>query len=260
MKLSAQKFCLAFLFMAIGFSYPVYGQSEESAGKPFVRHFNGTISATNNGVSIIPSFSLGRPAVFFDLSAGGERLSFDPMFRFGMNGKPWSFVFWWRYKILKDKKFTLSAGAHPAFIFQDREVMVDGKPQIMFIANRYLAGEINQMYKFTDKFSMGLYYLHGNGFNPTGPKQTDFLALNMVVGNLRLVKDFNLKMNPQLYFLAVDKTSGYYVSSSFTISKGDFPISFQSLFNQKIDSTVPGDDLVWNVSLLYNFSNQYSKQ
>ncbi len=55
--------------------------------------FGGVITATNNGVSIIPSFTLGRPAVLFDLSLSVEHFSFDPMLRFGMDGKPWSFVF-----------------------------------------------------------------------------------------------------------------------------------------------------------------------
>lgn len=224
-----------------------------------IKHFDGTISATNNGISIIPSFSLGRPAVFFDLSAGGERLSFDPMFRFGMNGKPWSFVFWWRYKLLKDSRFTIGAGAHPAFIFQDREVVIDGKTETMFVANRYLAGELTPMYKVSDHLSTGLYYLHGEGFNPTGPKRTDFVAWNTVLSDLRIVKDLMLRVNPQLYFLRVDQTSGFYVSSSFTLTKEDFPIGVQTLFNQKIDSTVPGDDLVWNVSLLYTFANDYRK-
>lgn len=260
MSLFLKKVSFLVLFIGLVFISQVYSQSIESTKSPAISHFNGTITATNNGISIIPAFSLGKPAVFFDLSVGGDRLSFDPMFRFAMNGKPWSFVLWWRYKVVKDKRFTLTAGAHPAFLFQDMDVIVDGKPQKMFIANRYLAGEINQLYKFSDKFSAGIYFLHGTGFNPTGPKNSDFLALNMIFSNLRLIEDFKLRVNPQVFFLSVDENSGYYVTSSFTLSKGDFPISLQYLFNKKIDSTVPGDDLVWNVSLLYNFANKFKKQ
>ncbi|WP_051287292.1 hypothetical protein [Algoriphagus mannitolivorans] len=260
MNLFLKKISTGALFLFLSLSPRGYSQSADSGQKSPERHFNGTITATNNGISIIPAFTLGRPAVFFDLSVGGERLSFDPMFRFGMNGKPWTFVLWWRYKLIKDKKYTLSAGAHPAFLFQDKEVIVDGELKKMFIANRYLAAEINQMYKFSDKFSMGIYYLHGTGFNPTGPKNTDYLALNLVLSNLRVGENYSLKINPQLFFLSVDKNSGTYLNSSFTLSKDKFPIAFQTFFNQKIKSSVAGDDLVWNVSLLYNFSNTYSKR
>jgi len=241
-------------------AFPGFGQDPNENPKPFIKHFNGTITATNNGISIIPSFSLGRPAVFFDLSIGGERLSFDPMLRFGMDGKPWSFVFWWRYKIIKDKKFTLTAGAHPAFIFREREVLIDGKIENMLVTQRFLAFEIAPNYKISPKTSIGLYYLQGNGFNPVPPKTSHFLALNTNFNDLPLIKDFRMRINPQFYYLNIDGEDGTYVTSSLTITKRNFPLGFQTIFNQKINSTIPGDDLVWNVSLLYSFSNMYQKK
>ncbi|WP_332910279.1 hypothetical protein [Algoriphagus boritolerans] len=224
------------------------------------RQISGVITATNNGVSIIPSFTLGRPAVFFDLSMGGERFSFDPMLRFGMDGKPWNFVLWGRYKVIKDSRFTLTIGGHPAFLFQEVDIMVDGKPHKMMVSNRYLAGEAVTNYEFSEKFSMGLYYLRGTGVQVLGARNTDFLALNSQISNLQLVKDFKLRINPQLFFLKVDENSGFYVNSALTLSKGDFPVEFQGFFNQKIRSEVAGDDLVWNMSLLYKFSNTFSKK
>lgn len=222
-------------------------------------HFSGTITATNNGISLIPSFTLGRPAVFFDLSVGGERLSFDPMLRFGMDGKPWAFVFWGRYKVIKDKRFTLNVGLHPAFIFGEIPMMINGKEESVMRANRFFAGEIMPTYKVSDRFSIGIYYLQGRGFNPVPPKNTNFVALNTIFSNLPLGREIKLKMNPQLYFLRVDENTGTYVTSSFTVTKDDFPIAFQTLFNQKIQSQVAGDDFVWNLSLLYNFSNNYKR-
>lgn len=246
-------FVLAFTcFQSVSFS-----QTVEQA-KTF--HVNGTVTATNNGISLIPSFSLGRPAAFFDFSVGGERLSFDPMFRFGMDGKPWTFVLWGRYKVIKDKRFTLSVGAHPAFMFRDMTVLVDGKPATMMGTQRFIAGEILPMYKVNNHFSVGIYYLQGHGLNPIPPKSSKFLALNTVFSNLALSKEISLRMNPQVYFLSVDGVTGTYVTSSFTVTKKDFPIGFQTLFNQKIKSDVAGDNLVWNLSLLYNFSTNFSKK
>lgn len=87
---------LIFALIIVTLTRYSYAQST-TENQSLIKHFNGTITATNNGISIIPSFTLGRPAVFFDLNVGGERLTFEPMFRFGMDGKPWSFVLWWRY-------------------------------------------------------------------------------------------------------------------------------------------------------------------
>lgn len=223
-------------------------------------HFDGTITATNNGISIIPSFNLGRPAAFFDLSIGGERFSFDPMLRFGMDGKPWTFVLWGRYKIIKDKRFSLTIGGHPAFLFQEVDMTVNGKPEKMHLTNRYLAGEINTSYQVTKKLSTGIYFLTGAGIQVIGAKNSNFLAWNTVISDIKLVNDFKLKINPQLFYLNVDRADGFYINSGFTFSKGETPIQMQAFFNQKIKSQVPGDDLVWNLSLLYNFSNNFVRK
>jgi hypothetical protein len=242
------------VFVLIFVSIPNFAQD---AGK---RHIGGTITATNNGISIIPSFSLGRPAALFDLSMGGERLSFDPMLRFGMDGKPWSFIFWGRYKVIKDRRFSLTLGGHPAFLFQEKEIIVDGKEEKLFVANRYLAGEINTNFKLTDKFSLGLYYLRGAGVQVISAKNSDFLALNVGLPELRLSNELRLLVNPQVFYLVVDWDSGYYANAAFTLKKFDLPLQFQTFFNHKIKSTIPGDDLVWNVSLMYKFNSTFSKK
>ena len=255
-----QKFQQRFLLLIFAsfFVFTSLIAQEQAPAKP-TGQFGGVITATNNGVSIIPSFTLGRPALLFDLSLSGERFSFDPMLRFGMDGKPWSFVFWGRYKAIKDKPFTLTLGAHPAFIFAERIVKVNGQEKSMFVSQRFLAMEVAPMYKFSKRLSMGLYYLRGHGFNPIPPDNSNFLALNTVVSNIPVGGDFNLRVNPQLFYLKVDDNSGTYITSNFTVSKPGFPIGFQGLVNQKIKSTIPGDDFIWNVGLLYLFSTPYHK-
>lgn len=63
-------------------------------------HFGGAVTITNKGISIVPNLTLGKPAVIFDLSVGKRKLSFEPSLRFALEGKPWSFLFWWRYKLV----------------------------------------------------------------------------------------------------------------------------------------------------------------
>jgi hypothetical protein len=72
--------------------------------------------------------------------------------------------------------------------------------------------------------------------------------------------DFNLRVNPQVFYLKVDDTSGTYITSNFTVTKPGFPIGFQGLVNQKIKSTIAGDDFIWNVGIMYLFSNTYQKK
>lgn len=244
-----------FILVTVASFFELCAQEKDSpTGK-----FGGVITASNNGVSIIPSFTLGRPALLFDLSLSGKRFSFEPMLRFEMNGKPWTFVFWGRYKIIKDKRFTLSVGGYPAYIFRERIVKVNGREETMFVSQRFLAGEVVPNYKISNRLSIGLYYLRGHGFNPIPPDNSTYFAFNPVISGIPVGGGFNMRINPQLFYLKVDDDSGTYATSNVTFSKPGFPIGFQGFVNQKIKSNIAGDDFIWSVGLLYIFSTPYKK-
>ncbi|MDF2157228.1 hypothetical protein [Algoriphagus sp. CAU 1675] len=252
------RLCVVLLiFVSLGLDQYVMAQESPA---PTYRYLKGSVTATNNGISLIPSFTLGRPAVFFDMSFGGERLSFDPMFRFAMDGKPWTFVFWWRYKVIKKEKFTLSAGIHPAFMFAEKDVIIGNGTETMLTTRRFIAREIVPTFKLSSRVSLGLYYLHGNGFDPDSPKSSDFVGVNTSITNLPLFRDLSINMNPQFYFLKVDNDRGTYVTSTFTLKKKDFPLAFQSVINQKIKSEVAGEDLVWNIGLVYSIDKKFERK
>ena len=61
------------LFSIIGFTQNAINDSSKLKS-----YFHGNFSVTNNGISFIPSFSLGKPAAIFEISTGKKRLSFDP--------------------------------------------------------------------------------------------------------------------------------------------------------------------------------------
>ena len=82
--------------------------------QPFLDDFRGSASITHNGISLVPSFSLAEPAAIFDLKMTKGKFSFEPEMRFALEGKPWSFLFWFRYKAIKKERFSLRIGAHPA--------------------------------------------------------------------------------------------------------------------------------------------------
>lgn len=100
-----RKFALVFLFNLLVTSCLTMAQTIESDSRTL--DVRGNISVTNNGFSNIPSFSLGQPATVINLSAAGKRLSFEPELRFSLEGKPWSFLFWGRYKVINTKKYLL---------------------------------------------------------------------------------------------------------------------------------------------------------
>jgi hypothetical protein len=92
-----------FLLLLVFFQLICYSQPADST--KFIYHFSGNVTATNNGISLIPSFSIGKPAVISLLSIDNERFSIDPDIRYTLEVKPWSIVFNVRYKWIKNKKF-----------------------------------------------------------------------------------------------------------------------------------------------------------
>lgn len=55
--------------------------------------FTGAITVTNNGIALIPSFTLGKPAVLFDLAMRRKRLSIEPQLTFSLAGAKPSYAY-----------------------------------------------------------------------------------------------------------------------------------------------------------------------
>lgn len=244
------------LFGLILSFYASFSQSTDSTQTP--SFFRGQVTATNNGVSLIPTFSLGKPAVLFDLNIGKGRLSFDPMIRFGMNGKPWAFVFWWRYKLIQQKKFTLGLGAHPSVVFRDISVFENGISRNFLAAQRYFAWEASPTYIINKNASLGLHYLGSKGLTKDIVQTTTFLALRSII-NLNLSKKFSLGLIPQTYYLKMDDKEGTYVNATINLFKKNFPISLNAIASKAIKTQIAGKDYLWSVGLVYNINNKYKK-
>ncbi|GLU45373.1 hypothetical protein [Allomuricauda sp. NBRC 101325] len=251
-KVFGNKGILYFLIMisALLVSSQAFSQEEK---KPFLDDFTGTATVTNNGISLIPSFSLGDPALIFDLKFKKGRLSFEPDMRFALEGKPWTFIFWWRYKLLQKEKFSLKIGAHPALNFRTITIQRNGQSEEILESRRYLAAEVVPTYKISKNIDVGLYYLHGRGFDD-GVKQTNFFVLTATFNNLYFTDKYYLNITPQTYFLATDDLQGYYAAAFLSLKRKDFPLYFASTLNKALDTEIsPEDDFTWNISLVYSF-------
>jgi len=231
----------------------------DSTAKPL--QINGSAAITNNGISIIPTFSLNAPAMIFNFYIKKNRFSFDPDIRATFDGRKGSMIFWFRYKLIKDKKFTLGAGIHPAYNLALRTITENGKTWNITQARRFIAYEVNTNYKFSNHFSVGPYLLRGMGLQSDGPKSTIFLALNTNFTNLPLGNQFRFSWTPQFYYLYLDKSDGVYLANNFKFSHDKSPFALQSIMNKEINTNIKGSkNFAWNLILTYSFGNSYYKK
>lgn len=209
-----------------------YAQTIENPKNDY--HFSGNVSVTNNGISFIPTFSLGKPAAIFNISLGGKKLSFEPEFRASLEGKPWSLILWWRYKLLNNDKVKFTVGAHPALSFKNVVTDVTGVQTTIIVAQRYLAGELSSNYFLSKDISIGSYYLYSRGIETNATQNTNFLTLNSCFSNINLSKELSMRFSPQVYYLKMDSKDGLFFSASLTLSKKNSPISISALINKII--------------------------
>ena len=246
------------LTVLLNLSLSVFSQKNDST--KIANYFGGGITVTNNGISLIPTFSLGKPAALFDLTAGRGKLSFEPQFRFSLEGKPWTFFFWWRYKLVNTSKYFFRIGVHESLSYSTMSVLTNGDSEETITTQRYLAGELVPIYFLTKNVSIGLYYLYSYGIDNENVRNTHFAMVNMNFAYIKLSDKLFLSYMPQVYYLRINKNDGFNVTSTLTLVRRNFPVLFSVFGNKTIKSHVPGHkDFVWNVSLIYSFKNKYVK-
>jgi len=251
-----QKKVLLLFFVLLNHTHFSFSQKTDSTKS--ISHFSGTVSVTNNGISLVPNFSLGKPAAIFITSLGKNKFSIDPELRFSLAGKPWTFLFWARYKLVTTDKFRMNIGTHLGLNFKTASMPINNDTNEVTTVRRYLAAEFVPNYFIAKNVSVGIYYLYSRGIDPATVKNTNFITINTSISNIRITNQFLIRFTPQFYYLKQDKRDGFYFTSSLNLAKRNFPLSVSSIINKSIQSDIAGDkNFNWNLSLVYSFNKNY---
>lgn len=244
------------LMLVLFFCQNGYSQQyEDSAGSRMV--FSGSIGITNNGFSIIPTFSFNEPASITLLSWKKKKLSIDPEFRITPNGRKGSIILWFRYHAIQGKRFTFRVGGHPAVNWFPSTVLRNGISEDFLRLRRFLAWELAPSYRISKNWRISLYYLQGNGMQTNGPRTSHFFNLNTTISNIPVSNTLQLTVTPALYYLFLDGNDGIFYTANVSLGNRTSPFLLQGAINQKIQSTIPGTNTsMWNVGLAYIFTKQ----
>lgn len=252
----------AFLLTFLHFSPVVFSQGKDSTKHTL--NFRGSVSVTNNGFSLVPTFTLGKPALVTILNVSGKkRLSFEPEFRYSLEDfKPWSFIFIWRYKLVRKEKFQFSVGTHlPALNFKTTPVVKNGVEEDVIQARRFFPViEAIPNYRVSENFTLSMYCQYGRGMEKEVANDIYFISIRPDFSNIRLSKQFYLRLNTQFYYLKIAKNDGIYVAGGLTLAKRGFPLSVSTFMNQVLQTDIAGKNFDWNVSLVYSFDQKYIRQ
>jgi hypothetical protein len=232
-------------------------QTPSDSAQKYMR-FSGSVGITNNGFSIIPTFSLNSPATITLLSWRREKFSIDPDIRLTPDARKGSMLLWFRYHAIERKNFRIRAGFHPAMNFQIRKISEEGITSEITQMRRFLAWELAPSFSIRKNWSIGIYYLQGNGMQKDGPRTTHFLNLNTTLANMKVGRGFGFTFTPAVYHLYMDGHTGNYFTATGALTHVKYPFTLQYTINKTINSNLPGNkDFLWNIAFLYNFSKRF---
>jgi hypothetical protein len=223
-----------------------------------ISSFSGAVTIQSKGISTIPNLTLGKPAAVFDMKLG-RKLTFEPQFRFALDGKPWAMVFWWRYYAMISNKFKVTLHTNYSFSYKTiTSYSSVGTPQDLIRTTRYLVGAIAPNYQFNKYIGVGMYLFYNRGIEKFITRNTYMLSFRPSLSNIPVTKNIAARLNPEIYYLKMDKKDGMYLNTTLLISKKNLPLSISALINKPLKSNIPSEyDFLWNVGLIYSFNKEF---
>jgi hypothetical protein len=238
--------------------FTLYAQEKDSTIAK-INLFGGAVTIQSKGISTIPNLTLGKPAMVFDMTMG-RRLTFEPQFRFSLEGKPWAMVFWWRYKVLTGTKFAMDSRANYSLAFKTIYDTSSGRSQEIIRTTRYLAGAITPNYQFNKYFGIGMYLFYTRGLEKYITQNTYMVSFRPSISNIPITKNIVARLGQEVYYLKMDDKDGVYLNTTLSITKKNFPFSISVLANRALKSNIPADyDFLWNVGIIYSFNQGYKE-
>jgi len=247
-----------FLAVCLVFLMPVNMKAANPDTLKTPLDLNIRVGVTNNGFSFVPAFTLDEPATSLDLILKWRRFSIEPQFQYSLTGKPWTFIFLYRYKVINEGRYQLSAGTHlPGLAFVYDDAAFEGSGGNRPIVDRILAAEFINTFTVNPRLSIMLLYLRSRGVQTESFSNGHFLSLSPVFSPIDVTGDYKLGLFPQVFYLRLDDRDGFYISGSLLFEKRNFPLSLGSTFYKTFDDEIGGKDFNWNLSLFYTFRKTY---
>src|SRR5450631_1858472 len=148
-----------YFFLLFLFIFTVICSSEPGDSLKTKLKAVATFSLNSNGISSIPGFSLGKPAVMASVSIAKHRFSYDPTLAYGLDFKGWFIDSWLHYRLIDRPHFEFRPGFNFSTFFSDYK----NQDETIHQAQRYFTIEFTGIYKFSSNSSLTVGYWNDRG-------------------------------------------------------------------------------------------------
>jgi hypothetical protein len=206
----------------------------------------GNLQLTNNGISPVPYFTLGEPALLTNFYITKGRLSFSPEFNFDLNAKPWTINTWLRYKLIRGKRYNFYLGNNFSIIFKRLDPRIF-KEDLQ--AQRYQMLDIMMTYKIDQKKMLNFYYWKTSTLDYLGITSSHFVMLALQIDNILKSEKTVISFRPSVF--VINNTlpfSGLFMSQITKFSTKKFPLIFSLQTVETLESSEKAK-FNWNVGV-----------
>lgn len=242
-------FCLAFLFI-----FSLSHSADPADSSKTKLKAEATVSLNSNGISSIPAFSLGKPAIIASVALQKNRFSYDPQLAYGLNFKAWFIDSWLHYKLIDRPRFVFRPGFNFSTFFSDYKVPGETILQDVTIrqAQRYFTIELTGVYKFSSKSSLTFGYWNDRG-QDKGTLMGHFFNLVGERTDISMGKNVLFSAAFQIFYIDYKgHNDGLFLSPKVSASLKNVPFSvfFQPI--QALYSNIyPFPGFRWNLGVSY---------
>lgn len=207
-----------------------------------------TFSINSNGISSIPSFSLGAPAVIANPSLNYGRFNYEPVLAYDFDIQPWFIDNWFRYRIIDRPKFEFRTGVNFSMFFTDLRL----SDSTVLQGQRYWAAEFTSIYKPTESSFISAAYWNDRG-QDRGTIKGHFISLMAERSSIPLGRSLHLAANLHLFYINYTADNdGLFLSPKITCSLKRAPASVYLHCIQALSSNiVPNPGFSWNLGISY---------
>jgi hypothetical protein len=234
-------------------SSTIAGQNADSI-KTKKLHAGVMFSLNSNGISSVPAFSLGDPALMASVSIGKGWFSYDPTLAYSLDGHPWFIDNWLHVKLVNMPEFELRTGMNIS-TYCSKYTVPEG---VLYGVERYFAFELAATFRFANNMSLLTQYWNDRGQEDWSLKG-HFLSATAEKTDMGIGKHVLCAAALQLFYINYDgnngdnnNNDGFFVSPRIAFSIRNFPVSVFSQVVQAITSNIepfPGFNI--NVGIGY---------
>lgn len=213
-------------------------------------HATCTVTINTNGISTIPAFSLGEPAIMSFITLSKGRFSYDPVLAYGMDMRPWFIDNWLHYRIVDRESFILRTGVNFSVFFSDLKL----PDKDVLQGERYWALELAGIYKISSRTILTLMYWNDRG-QDQGTISGHFFSLTGEYNEMKIGRAINLSAALQVFYIDYDgNNDGLFLSPRISSSVKSIPLALFFQATQPLVTNIsPDPGFEFNIGLQYTF-------